>query len=91
MPKCLITGCTLLDDNQERWVHGDLYLVGGCYVFNACMTKGESAWQYRGAPADNTRILRVSGDFFERRGVIVVDSEVTALNKTARDYLGSAP
>lgn len=91
MPKCLITGCTLLDDSQERWVHGDLHQVGDTYVFNTCMTEGESAWQYRGAPADTGRILRTWGDYFERRGVIVVDAEDAALNKVAMDYLVGAP
>lgn len=92
MPKTLITGCDLYVEAEGKWVHGDLWEVGGTYVFNACLKDGEAAWQ-RGVPnAYQVLLISIlesfSQNYFERRGVIVVEKRYVMLNDNARVYIG---
>jgi len=88
MSRCLITGCELIVHGQ-KWCHGDLHLCGGCYVFNACLygMPRDTAWAYKDFPGEDRMILRVNGDYFERRGVIVVPIPESLLNAKAQAYL----
>lgn len=88
MSTCLITGCELVVYGG-KWCHGDLHTVGGVYVFNACLRDGETAWQYSDFPRSDRMILRIDGDYFERRGVIVVGADAAKLNERAVKYIGT--
>jgi hypothetical protein len=88
MAKCIITGCDLVDQQGFRWCHGDLHLVGSTYVFNACLTpKGETAWQEGTEPQLNTYITVVN--YFERRGVLVIEPGDGLLSAEALEYVRS--
>lgn len=86
--RCIITGCTL-SDTTGRWVNGDLFDEGDCFIFNALVSEGETAWQYRHSPHRYPRELHIGDErqFFERRGVIVIEKLRCSLNTTARLYL----
>lgn len=91
---CIITGCALVDPTHERWVHGDLWVVGTSWVFNAVMNRqGDTAWNYEAFPAiDRARALVIRRDaaqvdYFERRGVIVLAREAAELNPPAVEYV----
>lgn len=86
---CLITGCALVDEANDRCVWGDLHQVGGeTFVFNAVLNeKGEAAWQYGDPIPDVTRqiLLTPRAECFERRGVLVFDS--ACFNRAAALFL----
>jgi hypothetical protein len=86
MPKCLITGCYLYVENENKAVYGDLHQLGDVYVFNACLQDGETAWVPI-KPYQNTKCLVITGEYFERRGVIVVAVCDAEVNATALEYL----
>lgn len=88
MSKCIITGCEFIDTQADRWCHGDLHEEGDCWVFNACLENGETAWRYDRLVSNYRALVsKTLHDFFERRGVIVIAKSVSALNQHARDYL----
>lgn len=82
---CKITGCDFLDPAQGRWAHGDLHRVGDCWVFNAVLRKGETAWTQTGAIGP----LRIAAlaDWWERRGVLVVPCDKARLSVKAILYI----
>lgn len=90
MANCIITGCSLVRGGS--WVHGDLHEEGGCYIFNAVLNtskglaQGEAAWEYDGEPQD-LKVVEIRGNYFERRGVIVVSKAYARLNDAALHYL----
>lgn len=96
-PRCLITGCRLVDEGNGRSVWGDLHSCGTALVFNAVLTDGEAAWEYDTngeAELESAHEKRVglppSFPFFERRGVIVFDKYNARLNQLAQRYLMGA-
>lgn len=88
MARCLITGCELIDPDQGKWCHGDLWVEGGCYVHNAVLVDGEAAWKYDEPPTGTKAVIVCTDDYFERRGVIVVEILDAELNALAREYIG---
>ena len=95
IPMCIVTGCALIDGPLEDWCWGDLHEVGGTYVFNAVLDEGETAWHPCGKDSADWLLGRpvatVSGDYFERRGVIVMSSIFVELNEAARARLEWTP
>ena len=86
-PKCIITGCTLIDTAQDRQVHGDLHQLANTYIFNAVLDRGgEAAWQ-EGTATNGRAIYVDSNHCFERRGVIVCNIISAYLNTAAFNYL----
>lgn len=88
MNSCIITGCELVAYGR-KWCHGDLHAVGGAYVFNAVLVNGETYWRYKDFPGDERMILRIDGDYFERRGVIVMAQTAGVLNDRAAKYVST--
>jgi hypothetical protein len=90
-PQCLITGCALVDGNRQVW--GDLHAVGDCYVFNAVLFGGETAWQYNEPTPSTMKQVEVLGSsaIFERRGVLIFPQAAATLNPAAEAYLKGAP
>ena len=91
---CIISGCALVDDTRERWVHGDLWVVGTSWVFNATTNRqGDASWNYEPFAARNAAralIIRRDAnqvDYFARRGVIVLAREAAELNPPAVEYI----
>ncbi len=84
-PECICTGCTLLDMQQTRHVHGDLHIVGRALVFNAVLHNNETYWVYerRGGIVLRAQFVVsvMDGAFFERRGVIAFDAASCVLNE----------
>lgn len=89
MSRCIITGCELVIYGG-KWCHGDLHEVDGAFVFNACLQlDGSTNWQYGNFPGEDRLVLRVDGDYFERRGVIVVAKADALLNARAAKYVAT--
>lgn len=87
MAECLITGCALVADMSGASAWGDLHQDGNCYIFNANLKDHETRWSYGTAPDGTVKTLHVFGDYFERRGVIVVQKAHAQLNDAANAYL----
>lgn len=89
MPKCLITGCALFVNDEQKWAYGDLHQLSqdGAHIFYACLTEneGDTLWYYNSLPPPSSRVVIVIGDYFDRRGVIVFRHAV--LNEIAECYL----
>jgi hypothetical protein len=79
---CLITGCDITMEGARQ--HGDLWIVGSAYVFNAV---GEMTYDPEFCGSD--KVLHVTkGSFtFVRRNVIVVNMNDAKLNEAAEQYL----
>jgi hypothetical protein len=94
MSKCIITGCDLVDTYGGFRVHGDLHVVGNAFVFNSTLNeKGEANREYCDpfkALAGPRMAIEVTGDYFERRGVMVINFEQVVPNAAALDYVGEA-
>jgi hypothetical protein len=89
-PKCLITGCVLYVEDQNMCVRGDLYALGNTYIFNSCLNEDNAtAWSYRKyyENSDLDKVLVITGNYFEKRGVIVIDNCDAHLNSAANNYL----
>ena len=93
---CLITGCALVDDVQQRAVWGDLHRIGDVYVFNAVLDANrEAAWQ-EGDDAHCPNVMKQlvlarsfpEAAYFERRGVVIVHTSQASLNQAAQDDIG---
>lgn len=91
MPQCIIMGCVLQLEVEPRSVWGDLHKEGDCYIFNACLQDGETAWVYAESPEDQSqrRVITIKAfrPYFERRGVIVVLQSNCRLNEKAKNYV----
>lgn len=91
--KTLITGCDLVDPQENRWVHGDLHEIGDTYVFNAVLdNRGQSNWSYEdwdSVITSRALILHpaVNFRFFERRGVLVIAKSDATLTDAAKEYI----
>lgn len=88
-PHCIITGCGLYVSNENKYAHGDLHQVGDCYVFNACLSDGETFWW---TPSNETPMSKIvvatdSNFYFERRGVIVFSVNSAILSGPARRHI----
>lgn len=86
MPTCIITGCDFVDPHLNQHCHGDLWIEGDCYLFNACVVNGETAWEFDREPGPRT--LTPSGYYWERRGVIVVRKGGATLSGQGIQYIG---
>lgn len=91
-PKCLITGCALVDSAQGRWLWGDLHIVGEALAFNGVTDhKGEAAWQHSSVPNVRKAVFISGSAYFERRGVVAFCSKQSTFNEAARLHLESRP
>lgn len=81
--QCVITGCALVSGG--RWVAGDLFELGDCYVLNGNTDCGEPEWLDMSLCHYSKRLEPFN--WFERRGVFVVLKEMANLNSAALDYL----
>ena len=84
---CLITGCDLVDQAHNRWCHGDLFRWGDCWVFNAVLDEQmEPRWHlvHEDKPRDKHILVR---NFWERRGVFVVQLTDGYFSAKAADYI----
>jgi hypothetical protein len=83
--RCIITGCAFVN-TANFWLSGDLFESSdGTFVFNGNFIKDEAAWQ-SGAPFYNKHVS--ARDYWERRGVIVIEAKNIVLNIPALEYLG---
>lgn len=96
-PSTIITGCDLAVPGDHKAVHGDLWSLSDCYIFNAVLTeKGEAAWfpydDYTISQLQNKKIitLKPNVNYFERRGVIVFLLAHGQYNTGALNYLRSS-
>lgn len=89
--ECIITGCEFYDALANRWAHGDLHRAGQVLIFNAVTlnTDGrvDTHWQYGEPLHRGCRVVEAHGDYFERRGVIILPIENSRLNADAESYL----
>jgi hypothetical protein len=85
---CIITGCSLVLPAERRWLHGDLFDGGLVWVFNGVMSAGEGAWSHD--YPSRGKALIVTGEYWERRGVLVAEKLGSEFNNTAREYLRGA-
>ena len=86
--KCVATGCALIWEGA--WVAGDLFDVGTHYVFNGNYDHDDEAgdgiqWIV-GEPFYANRIS--PSDYWERRGVFVVDKAKANPSEALVEYIG---
>jgi hypothetical protein len=82
--RCVKTGCTLINREQNRKVYGDLHLLNNdTYIFNACLQDDEADWKYN--ISCNLPAIYVDR-YFERRGVIVFSVEDAAHNEALQEF-----
>jgi hypothetical protein len=87
MTQCIITGCELRIEGHDEWVAGDLHIQGVTFIFNGNTDGTHPAW----LPAEHSyyskRITVPSWwDYFERRGVFVMNASRSLLNEAANEY-----
>lgn len=84
---CIITGCTLIAYNE--YVGGDLHKIGDYYVFSAIKDKeGNSRWSADHLEyAHYSKTVHISGEFFDKSGIIIVPIAHCVLNTEAQEYL----
>jgi hypothetical protein len=93
---CIITGCWLVDPQQERRVWGDLHTLGDSYIFVAVGEVGKGpGWIHSGDIAPNEVGLELilsenlpNSAYFERERLILVSKAWAKLNEVAREYVG---
>lgn len=83
--KCIITGVAVKHPS-EGWGYGDAHAQGSTIILNMCRNAdGETDWvqdpEYKGIGSD--RVIYLSADHFERRGVIVTHYNDIGLNPKA--------
>jgi hypothetical protein len=95
MNKCVITGCALVVEAENKAVWGDLHRVGvDTYVFDAVLKNEENGaharanWKYPYFLNKDKAIHIINcADYFERRGVIVFRIADSKFNAVAEEYL----
>jgi hypothetical protein len=98
MSKCVITGCALVVEAENKAVWGDLHRVGmDTYVFDAVLKNEENSvhvmsdWRYEdyGDKIGERRSIIILGDadYFEQRGVIVFRIAESKFNAVTEEYL----
>lgn len=80
--QCIITGCALVAG--ARWVAGDLFDAGSCYIFNGNHEDGLPLWCP--LPPHYTKRLEPH-DWWEKRGVFVIEKTKANLNQAAASYI----
>lgn len=94
-PKTIITGCDIVvraapDSATIAFTqHGDLWLLGDTYIFNAC---GEPSYEGQ-RTSDKALIVKAAHheNYFERRNVYVVNRADAYLDEKAAAYVAGAP
>lgn len=85
--KCIITSAALIDDEQPRWLPGDLFDLGSHYLFNANFRSGQLDWiDLQNVPAHG-RTFKTFGRHWERRGVFIIEKENIELSLEAKAYI----
>jgi hypothetical protein len=82
--QCVITGCALI--SGMRWVAGDLFDAGSVYIFNGNMERETVDPKWLSLPATYSKALEPD-DWFERRGMFVIEKSKANLNQKALDYI----
>lgn len=85
-PRCLITGCAVVNAHNGLWAVADLHEVAGAFVF-VCNRDGAKGVDWHNGAVQHDKTAHLTGDWLERRGVIVVDVEDCELNETAKEYI----
>jgi len=85
---CVITGCAILR-GDGYWLPGDLFLTeDGTFIFNGpahnAVSTPEDRWN--GGTPHYTKQITLH-DWWERRGVFVIELRHMDLNPAAREYL----
>lgn len=78
---CIVTGIWLIDPESGCWP-ADLFQQGDVYIINANMN-GD------GTGRPGLRNITLTGEYWMRRGVYVVNREDTTLSKAANEYIGN--
>lgn len=95
--QCIITGCALRLEHQRAYAWGDLHLQEKSFVFVGVYshTQQSTVWNYDrdgdGADVAAKRkelLIPVGYDYFERRGVFVIEANAERLlNRAALEYV----
>jgi len=83
--ECILPGVVFLDQEQERWIKGDLHLLYGILVVNS----NGCAWQYCSTdPLDpKQNMVKCNGAFYFKGGQIVFPLAHSEFNEAANKYL----
>ena len=85
--QCVITGCALVVAG-DGWVAGDLFDGGSSWVFCGNVSNNQPQWLPI-ADLHYSKQLRPR-DWFEKRGVFIIDKSEANLNEAALEYIGRA-
>lgn len=97
---CIITGCALVDEKENKVAWGDLYWKDNVLIFNATLNEDCSTnWMYSShrhynwtmAPSNKKLFLRDAATIYEKRGVIVFTAADVEVNYSVRLYLANTP
>lgn len=87
--RCVITGCALV--SGHLWVAGDLFDAGTCWIFNGNVNSavGDKTvtpeWLQIHSCHYEKRLE--PDDWFERRGMFVIEKSAANLNEQALEYI----
>lgn len=89
-PECILPGVVFLDQEQARWIRGDLHLLYDILVVNATDCSWLlCAWQYCSTdPLDpKQNMVKCNGAFYFKGGQIVFPLAHSEFNEAANKYL----
>jgi len=94
-PRCVITGCNLYADNEEKYAYGDLHQIGDTYILNAVMDPkyrvGETLWLKTVQREKSAGVTVSSEHYYEKRGVIVFNRADAFFNPLAIERMPAVP
>lgn len=82
--QCVITGCALI--SHTHWIAGDLFDAGNVYIFHGNYNHKEKEPTWLEMPSRYIKILEPK-EWFERRGVFVIEKTKANLNDKALAYI----
>jgi hypothetical protein len=85
-PQVLINGCAVVNQHNGRWAVADLHEVAGAFVF-VCNTNGVGEVDWRSDAYQHDKLVLLTDDWLDRRGIIVVDAEDCELNPAAKAHI----
>lgn len=86
--QCKITGCDLWIEEENKWLHGDLFYDQGVWILNGNWLRGKAEWEYGGEmrhPDERYIAIEKGMTYFERKGVVVFKDGV--LSPGAENYI----
>lgn len=96
--RCIISGMVLYIESEDKWVNGDLYEIGDCWVVKTWKPGPKTAWVYMsrgggvGGKCSPREVTVLLGDIiFDAYGVVAFHKSVCEINRATAEYLKGLP